>query len=126
MGSNPTPRTPRSTHIALAYIPVFNKFYLIIREVDYERCLDVQCVLLEVESKGCPSCIATIIPHLLQLKGVRGARVQGRFVVVLLDDEVDVDYIIKNTVINDYYRIKAYTRLGSKEECAGRRIYKLL
>lgn len=60
---------------------------------------------MKVTSKGCPSCIATIIPHLLKIPGVKGARVLGGELVVLLDDRVDPLSIVRDPVVDMYYRI---------------------
>ncbi|MEM0003909.1 MAG: hypothetical protein QXE10_00760 [Desulfurococcaceae archaeon] len=84
----------------------------------------MKCVMLEIESKGCSSCVATIIPHLLRLKGVIGAKTLGKTIVVLLEDSIDVESLLENSHIKDYYRVRKLTLLSNVEECLSRRIYK--
>jgi hypothetical protein len=84
----------------------------------------MRCVMLEIESKGCSSCVATIIPHLLRLKGVIGAKTLGKTVVILLENNIDVESLLENSHVKDYYRIRKLIQLSNVEKCLSRRIYK--
>ncbi|MGC8982382.1 MAG: heavy-metal-associated domain-containing protein [Desulfurococcaceae archaeon] len=78
---------------------------------------------ITVSSKGCPSCIATIVPHLLKIPGVKGARVIGKRVIVVLDDEADPLKVVESREVVDFYNIESWRVLG--ENPVGRAVYSL-
>ncbi|WP_440060099.1 hypothetical protein ACSU1N_02805 [Thermogladius sp. 4427co] len=74
---------------------------------------------MRIKSVGCPGCIATALVRLFRIKGVRGARVVGLNIIVLLDDDVDPLVVIKDPVLNEYYRIISW----SIEEYRGEKVF---
>lgn len=72
-------------------------------------------VKLEIVSKGCASCIRTSITHLLRIPGVRGAKVVGREVIVIVDDNADVQAIASNAELLRYYTIKSWRVLDTSD-----------
>lgn len=66
-------------------------------------------IIIRIMSNGCPSCIATAIPHLLRIKGVRGARVIGMNMVVLTEDWLDPEIVVKDSALNTYYRVLSWS-----------------
>lgn len=81
-------------------------------------------LVIEAKSKGCASCIATIIPHLLKIPGVKGARVIGRKIIVLLGDSVDYKSIVENGEVRKYYDILSWS-LVEDLEILSKEAYKL-
>jgi hypothetical protein len=75
-------------------------------------------LVLRVKSVGCPGCIATALAHLFRIKGVRGARVVGLNIVVLLDDGTDPRVVLEDPVLNEYYRIISWSLEEYKGDAA--------
>lgn len=64
---------------------------------------------MRVKSKGCPSCIATVLLHLYRIPGVKGARVRGSSVLVLIEDESTAKRILSSDAIRDYYVVEEWS-----------------
>ncbi|MCC6040741.1 MAG: hypothetical protein LM557_01005 [Desulfurococcaceae archaeon] len=62
-------------------------------------------LILAVRSKGCANCIATIVPHLFRINGVKGVRVKGRIVEVVLEDGASPDLVVGDDTVRSYYEI---------------------
>lgn len=68
----------------------------------------MKVLAMEIVSKGCASCVLTIKPHLLRTRGVVGVRTRGSVIYVLIEDWANPEEIIRESGIEDYYRIKRY------------------
>ncbi|GEM_PF-2407026 len=85
----------------------------------------MKCIELEVESKGCPSCVRTIIPHLLKIKGVRGVRTIRNKVYVIIEDHVEPGVIVNNSEIRDFYIIRSWSIHNDTDRCSEKSVFKL-
>ncbi|AFK50712.1 hypothetical protein TCELL_0287 [Thermogladius calderae 1633] len=73
-------------------------------------------LVMRIKSVGCPGCIATALIHLFKIRGVKGARVVGMNIIVLLDDDVDPKVVVEDPVINEYYRVQTWSVEEYKSE----------
>ncbi|MEZ0393991.1 MAG: hypothetical protein ABWK00_02950 [Desulfurococcaceae archaeon] len=80
-------------------------------------------LVMRVAGRGCPGCIATALVHIFRIKGVRGARVVGTEVVVLLDDSASPEVVVKDRALNEYYRILSWSVRPAEGPAHG--IYKI-
>lgn len=68
----------------------------------------MKVLAMEIVSKGCASCVLTIKPHLLRTRGVIGVRNMGSLIYVLIEDWVNPEDVIRESGVEEYYRIKRY------------------
>jgi len=69
----------------------------------------VWTLVLRVEGKGCASYIASALIHIYRIKGVQGARVRGREILVLLSDRDDALGVVSDPVLNEYYTVREWS-----------------
>jgi len=48
-------------------------------------------------------------PDIYRIKGVRGARVRGREILVLLGNRDDALRVVSNPVLNEYYTVREWS-----------------
>jgi len=87
--------------------------------------VELKCIELEVESKGCPSCVRTIIPHLLKIRGVRGVKTIRNKVYIIIEENVEPGVIIDNSEIRDFYIIRSWSIHSDTVKCSEKSIFKL-
>lgn len=69
----------------------------------------VWTLVLRVEGKGCASCVASALIHIYRIKGVQGARVRGREILVLLSDRDDALRVVNDSALNEYYTVREWS-----------------
>jgi len=66
-------------------------------------------LVLRVEGKGCASCVASALIHIYRIKGVRGTRVRGKEILVLLSNRDDALRVVSDPVLNEYYTVREWS-----------------
>jgi len=61
--------------------------------------------VLRIEGKECRECIEPIKIHLYKTLGIKGVRAKGHDVAVIYNDRYEVEDIIKETGVDEYYRV---------------------
>lgn len=65
-------------------------------------------VVMRIAGRGCPGCIASALVHVFRIEGVRGAKVIGNELVVLIDDSTDPSAVVEDKKLNDYYKVLSW------------------